>query len=441
MKDPESVKIKLYINGIKAWGIVDTGASTTLIGRDFVEDKLKGIKTYESETKSFTTANGEKVKSNEEIIGALTIGEMTCIQKFIILEGLQHKILLGTDWMLRHQIKIDFTIMKLIWEDTKEKIYLFGNNNNKENEVYNVEIELEKLKEESDWSKKRIRIPKEKLIGQTLVKSLTLGQIEEDTLDQIINKQLSEEERKKIKDFIKENEDIFAKEIQNIGKSVNTKHRIIVENEVPIKQRAYRLSLKEKEVVDKEVEVMLNNGIIRKSSSDWSSPVVLVPKPDGSTRFCIDYRKLNKVTKKDNYPLPRIDESIDKLAFRKFYTSMDLYSGYWQIEMEEQDKEKTAFITDKGLYEFNKMPFGLCNAPATFQRMMNEIFKDIDWTTGGTYIDDIIVASDTFDDHLADIQKVFNRLREHNLKIKLKKCEFFQYKLVFLGHSISKERI
>lgn len=122
---------------------------------------------------------------------------------------------------------------------------------------------------------------------------------------------------------------------------------------------------------------MLDNGLIRLSESPWTSPVVLVKKKNGKPRFCIDYRKLNNITKKDAYPLPRIDEMLDTLAGSKWFSTLDLASGYWQVQMHQEDREKTAFTTRYGIYEFNVMPFGLCNAPATFQRLMDRVYKNI----------------------------------------------------------------
>src|SRR5690606_4660379 len=156
---------------------------------------------------------------------------------------------------------------------------------------------------------------------------------------------------------------------------------------------------RDKKVTQKEVQEMLTNEVIRPSRSPWSSPVVLVKKKDGSTRFCIDYRKLNSVTKKDTYPLPRIDEILDAMARQTYYSTMDMASGYWQIRMAEDDIEKTAFACSEGLFEFVVMPFGLCNAPATFQRMMDEALAEMDWTAGQGFIDDVICGSGTFEKH------------------------------------------
>ena len=146
---------------------------------------------------------------------------------------------------------------------------------------------------------------------------------------------------------------------------------------------------------------MLNQGVIRPSNSPWASPVVLVRKKDGTWRFCIDFRKLNSVTHRDAYPLPRIDATLDSLAGAKFFSTLDLASGYWQVELEEEDKEKTAFTTPHGLFEFNVMPFGLTNAPATFQRLMECVLAGLTTEHSLIYLDDIIVFSATFQEHLS----------------------------------------
>ena len=159
--------------------------------------------------------------------------------------------------------------------------------------------------------------------------------------------------------------------------------------------------------------------------SPWSSPIVLVPKKDGSSRFCVDYRRLNSVSRKDVYPLPRIDDILDTLGQTKFFSSLDLCSGYWQIEMHPDSRSKTAFVTQPGFHEFVRLPFGLCNGPSTFQRLMEVVLNGLVWDSCFVYIDDVLVCSRTFDAHLRHLEQVFQRLREANLKLKPQKCFFF----------------
>ena len=184
---------------------------------------------------------------------------------------------------------------------------------------------------------------------------------------------------------------------------------------------------------------MEKDKIIEKSTSPWSSPVVIVGKKDGSKRFCVDYRKINAITITDAHPLPRIDELLEQFRTAKWFSSMDLASGYWQIEMKEEDKQKTAFTCCYGLYQFNVMPFGLKNAPPTFQRLMNELFRDYLDEFVVIYIDDILVFSKTFEDHMRHLQIVFKILKEANLMIKLKKCKFCEPNIEFLGHIVGRD--
>ena len=164
-------------------------------------------------------------------------------------------------------------------------------------------------------------------------------------------------------------------------------------------------------------------------------------KKDGSSRFCVDYRKVNSVTRKDAYPLPRINDVLDTLAGSKLFSTLDLISSYWQVGLHQDDKEKTAFCTSEGLYEFNVMPFGLCNGPATFQRLMDLLLAGIQWNSCLVYLDDIIVLGKTLDDHLKYLAQVFQRLREANLKLQIKKCNLCKQSVQFLGHVVSSEGI
>ena len=178
---------------------------------------------------------------------------------------------------------------------------------------------------------------------------------------------------------------------------------------------------------------MLKYNIIRPSSSSYSSPIHLTDKKDGTKRFCIDFRNLNTETKKDKYPIPIVDETKDYLLGARYFSTLDLISGYWQIEIDEADKHKTAFTTSQGHYEFNRMPFGLTNAPATFQRLMNNILQPVIHKFALVYLDDVIIYSKTIDDHIEHIQCVLDLLREGGLKIKLSKCIFLQKSVKYLG--------
>jgi hypothetical protein len=179
------------------------------------------------------------------------------------------------------------------------------------------------------------------------------------------------------------------------------------------------------------VDKMKNEGIIEDSSSPWSSPVVLVTKKDGSTRFCVDYRRLNDVTKKDSYTLPSIDDTLSTLAGSRWFSTLDLKSGYWQVGVHPEDKEKTAFSNGSGLYQFNVMPFGLCNAPATFERLMEFVLRGLTWKTCLVYLDDVMVVGSTFGEHLKNLNEIFGPLKSAHLQLNVKNCKLFQQEVNF----------
>ncbi len=159
--------------------------------------------------------------------------------------------------------------------------------------------------------------------------------------------------------------------------------------------------------VDRQVEKLLQQGFIEPTNTAWSSPVVLVKKKDGSWRFCIDYRRLNAVTIQDAYPLPRIDDSLDALSGAKLFSTLDLVSGYWQVPLDTDAQAKSAFVTRNGLWKWKVLPFGLTSAPATFQRLMESVFRDLHWKTLLLYLDDVIVISKDISSHIHRLEEVF----------------------------------
>ena len=186
---------------------------------------------------------------------------------------------------------------------------------------------------------------------------------------------------------------------------------------------------------------MQQNGVIRPSNSSWASPVVLVRKKNGTHRFCVDYRALNSITKADTFPLPRIDDLLDQLGESKYFSTLDLAAGYWQIRVHPDSQAKTAFITPQGLFEFQVMPFGLTNAPAVFQRLMQNVITGLNPEEGpdfvSAYIDDILIFSRSLSDHIVHLNKVLERLVESGLKLQPLKCHFIRQEISYLGHVIT----
>ena len=227
-----------------------------------------------------------------------------------------------------------------------------------------------------------------------------------------VGNHVSSAEKEKLYYLLLEYSDVFSLSNDGLGRTSLSKHRINTGDSLPVHIPPRRIPHARREEVRKLLQDMLAKGAIQPSDSPWSSPIVLVTKKDGSTRFCVDYRKVNAVTRKDAYPLPRVDDTLDTLAGSKLFSTLDLATGYWQVEVADEDKEKTAFSTPEGLYQFEVMPFGLCNAPATFQRLMDKVLSGLKWYSCLVYIDDIVVVGDSFENHLYNLVGVLKRLRE-----------------------------
>ena len=243
-------------------------------------------------------------------------------------------------------------------------------------------------------------------------------------------------QRKELAEVITQYREVFP-DVPSKTKLIE--HDVDVGDSAPIKQHPYRVSPMKKELLDKEVQYMLKNDIIEESQSNWSSPCILVPKHDGGFRFCTDFRKVNDKTKSDSFPIPRIADCIDQIGNAKFVSTFDMLKGYWQVPLTQRAREISAFVTPSGLYQYKVMPFGMKNAPATFQRMVNKLVRDIDGCEG--YIDDVVIFSDNWSDHIRQIKRFFQIMREAKLTINLMKSEFGKATVKYLGHIVGQGQV
>ena len=247
---------------------------------------------------------------------------------------------------------------------------------------------------------------------------------------------------KQARSLLAEYHDLFSLEKNEIGCTKAAEHVIELKDPyaTPFKERFRRIPPPQVDEVREHLKLMLDVGAIQPSNSPWCNAVVLVMKKDGSLRFCIDFRRLNSLTKKDSHPLLRICETLDSLVSAAYFSTFNLTSGLWQVPIAEESKQFTAStLGSMGLFECNRMPFGLCNAPATFQRLMQNCLGELNLTYCLIYLDDVIVYSKTLEEHLQRMHVIFDRLREHGLKLKPTKCDLFRTELIYLAHHASKD--
>ena len=254
------------------------------------------------------------------------------------------------------------------------------------------------------------------------------------SVDDIPLDHLPAQARKRARKMLKK----FSKMLQGqLGELKVGKHRIELKHDAkPVFAQPRRAGPAAREAETAEVKKMLELKVIEPASTEWASPIVLAPKPDGSWRFCVDYRRLNDITVRDSYPLPRMDECLDSLGEAQYFTTLDANNGYWQIPVAKEDRDKTTFTCHAGTYRFLRMPFGLCNAPATFQRAMDILLAGIRWKSCLVYLDDIIIFSKEVDEHIKHVEQVLEKLQSAGVSLKLKKCKFFAKTVDYLGHVI-----
>ena len=244
-----------------------------------------------------------------------------------------------------------------------------------------------------------------------------------------VNPELSEQHQTEIRELLDEYKDIFTDvpNITNLGE-----HKIKLTTNEPIKGKAYSLPHAMRETLDKEIDSMLAMGVIEESSAAYASPVVMVKKPDGSTRVCIDYRKLNSATVFDPEPMPTAEKIFAKLAEDRYFSKFDLSKGYWQVPIREEDRDVITFICHRGLFRFRVITFGLNNAPATFSRLMRNVLRNSQGLDN--YLDDVLAHTPDWPRHLIALREFFQQIRRAKLTLRPSRCEVGETKMSFLGH-------
>lgn len=374
-KDPRPY-LNVSIFGVNFFGLLDSGATQSVIG-NLGWEKLRNFKLdLELTDGSVKVANGEYCK----ILGLVNLpiklnSKVRVIQCLVVL-GIDEEIILGIDFWRDMDIISDFS--------------------------------------DNSWKFKQ---------GISLLNNWSMEIVDDsrtDRLDGIISA-------------------AFSKMGTGLGCAKGVKHIINTGDATPIKQRYYNVSPYIRKIINDEIDNMLKLGIIEPSNSAWSSPVVMVKKSSGEYRFCVDFRKVNSVTQRDAYPLPYVNSILDRLRDAKFLSSIDIKSAYWQIELDEDSKQKTAFtVAGRGLYQFRRMPFGLHNAAATWQRFVDNVLGAELEPSVFVYLDDIIIATPDFDSHLLVLEKVFEKLLSAGLTVNREKCSFVRSELKYLGFVVDK---
>ena len=487
----QALVMEAEINCNSVLCVIDTGASVCLMS----QAKWNEIKTNEHLEPSDIVAEA----ANNMPLGILGKTCMTlvcsgyeCDVEFYVVDRMSQDILLGLDWLVKHEITLFVKEKKILFANGKEiRLFLYDSSLLNPDVVLAEDVlvpgqhEVVRLAQLSNPSisdgilepnreltKKGVIVasvivrperqsvpvqivnPGHKSIK--LIKGTKLGQLqafEEELKDPGVSIESHEEkdlyfeigklepkQSEALQSFLQEQQEVFASTVKDIGTTHVTEHVVDTADARPIKQLPRRLPQALKPVVDKQVNEMLETGIIRQSNSPWASPIVLVRKKDGNWRFCIDFRKVNDLTVKDAYPLPQVNDIVDSLNGQKYFSTLDLTSGYWQVPVEQESIPKTAFVIPSGgHFEFLKLPFGMTNAVPTFQRLMATVLQGSLGTKCLVYLDDVLVFGSSFEEHLANLQVVFEAIRKAGLKLNPRKCVFAETKVKFLGYELSGE--
>jgi len=431
--DNKISKVHGQIEGKEGEIFLDSCASINIITRAALKKYKINKKPVGNITEMILQAYTNATMSADIYELEISIGSITFTDYFRVIDKDDlFEILIGVDSLKKHKLILNFTDDYLYTTDNNNLLlklasiyYNLRLNNNEKDD--NQEVSLVSV----DATKPiQIRVSLLTTIGEQI-------ETKETRVEKIIN-MIPKLIKDPVTKLFEEYKEVLAVKTDDLKPTKLFPHRIVLKpGATPIKQKAYRLSKVQAIAVKKELEKLIKNQLIEPSHSPWSSPIVLVLKKNGQYRMCVDYRKVNSLTEKDAYALPLIDDILSYIGKNKVLSTIDLFSGYHQVPMYSEDKDITCFTTLYGNFNFKVMPFGLCNAPTTFQREMNRIFFNLIGECVFVYIDDLVVFSESYEQHIKDLAKVFSILKDNGLKLNLEKCHFFQQEVELLGHIIS----
>jgi hypothetical protein len=477
----------IVINGtIDNWpakSLLDSGASGNFLTRQFVNEA--NIQTTPMTTKLIRLANGKLLKANEAVLDLdVQIKGKIVKNSFIVLDQLNNgnDAILGIPWLEKADPVISFKNRTISFKDEQPQLigdqvvkpinhqplnqfsaYESNRSNRTSTESERIKqslspvnrkqrrlkllnplpLDLNSLTKSELWNNEVELEPGDVILMINITEiqeqqhnPVTISQLNKVTVEQIIEQLPSV-----AKSIVNEFQDVFPEELpQGLPQKREADLRIhLIPGSAPPTRAPYRMSTTELAELKKQLDKLLQNGFIKPSLSPYGAPVLFVRKKTGEMRMCIDYRALNKITIKNSYGLPRISELLDQIRGAKYFTTLDLNSGYHQLRVQGNDTHKTAFRTRYGLYEFTVVPFGLTGAPAAFMKFVQSLFHHLLDQSVVVFVDDILIYSKTEIEHTKHVKEVLNILRRNKLYAKLPKCQFFQSRVTFLGHVLSKD--
>lgn len=397
--------LKIRVKGARGMAFADSGAQVSVAGRSLYNILQREGSQFTKGVAQVAYADG--IHRSEEILRTTVDVELEGRKiptNFLIFPKYRdNKTLLGIDFLETANIVINVGQKSWSFGDDPEKYYLY-------------ELESQ-VQQQAD-------------VAKVEVTSVSLRSDE--------GTHLTQQQHEELNKLLEENQSVFAPG----GEATSfAEHEINTGDHSPIYVPPYKVPAGKKQVLKEEIDKLIQDGIIEECESPWGAPIVLVEKEGGGVRLCVDYRKMNAITVSDGYPMPRIDELLHDAKITPFMTTIDLRSGYHQVSVKKEHRDKTCFVTPYGTYRYLRMPFGLRNAPATFQRLMDRFKSGLSGVSIFAYLDDIIVLSETFEKHLSDLNRVFNRLKLFGLRGKREKCRFACVEVRYLGHLITTEGI